>query len=104
VGRSEQRAFGDLMVVLIGRLPEWQYQPDRRGASLEKMIRAQRKEFAYNLEESPSLRVKLQDGIWLDMVWAKAATLAATETGLDCFTDAVWSTSQDVLELIWLPE
>ncbi|HYN76401.1 MAG TPA: DUF29 family protein [Lamprocystis sp. (in: g-proteobacteria)] len=39
-----------------GRLiRQWQYQPTRRGASWEKTINAQRKELAYNLDETPSL-------------------------------------------------
>ncbi len=105
VGKSEQREFASRMAVLLGHLLKWQYQPVRRGASWEKTIKAQRKELAYNLKETPSLRVKLKDPDWLDMVWARAVALAVTETGLDCFPDTcVWSMDDEVLAPSWLPE
>ncbi|WP_295426574.1 DUF29 domain-containing protein [uncultured Thiodictyon sp.] len=105
VGKSEQREFASRMAVLLGHLLKWQYQPVRRGASSEKTIKAQRKELAYNLKETPSLRVKLKDPDWLDMVWARAVALAVTETGLDCFPDTcAWSRDDEVLAPSWLPE
>ncbi|WP_295458417.1 DUF29 domain-containing protein [uncultured Thiodictyon sp.] len=105
VGKSEQREFASRMAVLMGHLLKWQYQRERRGASWEKTIKAQRKELAYNLEETPSLRSKLQDPRWLDMVWARAVALAVTETGLDCFPDSCdWSMDAQVLNPSWRPE
>jgi len=105
LGKSEQREFASRMAVLLGHLLKWQYQPVRRGASWEKTIKAQRKELAYNLKETPSLRVKLQDLEWVDMVWARGLALAITETGLDCFPDdCVWSLDAQVLNPAWLPE
>ncbi|WP_295385186.1 DUF29 family protein [uncultured Thiodictyon sp.] len=57
------------------------------------------------LENTPSLRVKLDDPRWLDMVWARAVALAVTETGLDCFPDTCgWSMDAEVLNPSWLPE
>ena len=101
LGKSEQREFASRMAVLLGHLLKWQYQPERRGASWEKTIKAQRKELAYNLKETPSLRVKLKDPDWLDMVWARAVT----ETGLDCFPDTcAWSMDDEVLAPSRLPE
>ena len=35
----------------------------------------------------PSLRPKLIEPRWLDMVWSSALVQAATETGLDCFSE-----------------
>jgi hypothetical protein len=71
VGKSEQRELASRMAVLLAHLLKWQYQPERRGASWENTIRAQRKEISYGLDEAPSLRTKLAETRWLDMVWAK---------------------------------
>ena len=105
VGKSEQRELASRMVVLLAHLLKWAYQPDRRGASWEKTIRAQRKEIIYALDESPSLTPKLQEPRWLDMVWARAIAQAVNETGLDCFPEECpWAIQDEVLAGTWLPE
>ena len=105
VGKSEQRELASRMAVLLAHLLKWQYQPERRGASGEKTIKAQRKEIAYALDESPSLAPKLQEPRWLDMVWARAVAQAVGETGLDCFPEECpWAIQGEVLAQSWLPE
>jgi hypothetical protein len=105
VGKSEQRELTSRMSVLLGHLLKWQYQPERRGASWRKTIAAQRKELAYNLDETPSLRAKLAEPRWIDVVWSKGAALAASETGLDCFPETcVWSMDDEILNPSWLPD
>jgi ribosomal protein L29 len=104
VGKSEQRELANRMVVLLAHLLKWQYQPERQGASWEKTIRAQRKDIAYVLEDTPSLVVKLNEARWLDVVWAKAVALAVSETGLDCFPEICpWLMEDEILDLGWLP-
>jgi hypothetical protein len=105
VGKSEQRELASRMAVLIGYLLKWKYQPERRGASWDRTIKAQRKELAYALDESPSLRGKLAEGRWIDLVWTKGVVLAVTETGLDCFPEeCVWSVTDEILNPLWLPD
>ena len=105
VGKSEQRELASRMAVLMAHLLKWQYQADRRGASWEKTIKAQRKEISYALGESPSLAPKLQEPRWLDMVWARAVAQAVGETGLDVFPDECpWAIHDEVLNEAWLPE
>jgi hypothetical protein len=105
VGKSEQRELTSRMAILIGHLLKWKYQPERRGSSWEKTIKAQRKELDYALNESPSLRVKLAEARWIDLVWSKGVALAAAETGMDCFPETcVWSLTDEVLDPSWLPE
>ena len=105
VGKSEQRELASRMAVLMAHLLEWAHQPDRRGASWEKTIKAQRKEISYALDESPSLTPKLREPRWLDMVWARAVAQAVNETGLDCFPDECpWAMQDQVLHVAWLPE
>ncbi|UNK28923.1 DUF29 domain-containing protein [Serratia plymuthica] len=95
VGKSEQRELASRMTVLIAHLLKWKYQPARRGSSWEKTIKAQRKEVLYSLKESLSLKGKLGDADWLDVIWSKAVALATTETGLDVFPEsAIWDTQQ----------
>lgn len=104
VGKSEQRELASRMAVLLAHLLKWQYQPERRGASWEKTIKAKRKEIAYALDESPSLAPKLQEARWLDMVWARAVAQAVAETGLDCFPEECpWAVADEVLAASWLP-
>lgn len=104
VGKREQRALASCMAALLAHLLKWQYQPERRGASWEKTIKAQRKEIAYALGEFPSLAPKLQEARWLDMVWARAVAQAVGETGLDCFPDECpWAVADEVLAASWLP-
>lgn len=105
VGKSEQRELASRMVVLLAHLLKWRYQADRRGASWEKTIKAQRKEISYGLDESPSLIPTLQEPRWLDMVWALAVAQAVSETGLDCFPEECpWVIQDEVLLESWLPD
>ncbi len=105
VGKSEQRELASRMAVLLAHLLKWQHQPEHRGASGKKTIKAQRKEIAYALDESPSLAPKLQEPRWLDMVWARAVAQAVGETGLDCFPEECpWAIQGEVLAQSWLPE
>jgi hypothetical protein len=104
VGKSEQREMIHRMAVLLAHLLKWQYQPERRGASWGKTIKAQRKELAYHFDETPSLRPKLLENRWLEMVWAKAVAQAVSETGLDCFPDECpWAMEEKILNPHWFP-
>jgi hypothetical protein len=104
VGKSEQRELANRMAILLAHLLKWQHQPERQGVSWEKTIKAQRKEIAYHLDEAPSLKPKLLEPRWLDMVWARAVAQAVAETGLDCFPDACpWMMDDEVLNPSWFP-
>lgn len=105
VGKSEQRELASRMAVLLTHLLKWRFQPARRGASWEKTIRAQRKEIAYSLDESPSLRVKLDEARWLDMTWAKAVAQATAETGIEDLPDTCpWLMEEEIMREGWLPD
>ncbi|MCT8344228.1 DUF29 domain-containing protein [Photorhabdus kleinii] len=104
VGKSEQRELASCMAVLIAHLLKWKYQPSHRGTSWERTIKAQRKEILYGLKESPSLKTKLDDSNWVDVVWSKAVASAMNETGLDVFPDvSIWGMSQ-ILSPEFYPE
>ena len=104
VGKSEQRELASRLAVLLAHLLKWQYQPERRGASWEKTIKAQRKDIRYALGESPSLEPKLQEPAWLDVVWTRAVAQAVNETGLDAFPEVCpWAVRDEVLSEAWWP-
>lgn len=103
VGKSEQRELASRMAVLLAHLLKWAYQPDRRGTSWQRTITAQRKEILYSLSETPSLKTKLTDAAWLDMVWAKALAQATTETGLEVFPESNPWGIESVLGLDFYP-
>lgn len=103
VGKSEQRELASRMAVLLAHLLKWQYQPERRGTSWRLTIRAQRKEIALALKETPSLKTRLADAEWLDVVWSHAVAKAVTETGLDGMPESCCWDMSDVLAEDWLP-
>jgi hypothetical protein len=103
VGKSEQRELAHRMVVLIAHLLKWQFQPERRGRSWQLTIRHQRRTIQLHLKQVPSLKTKLSDSEWLEMVWGDAVYQAMQETGLEDFPEfCTWSVS-DILSDTWLP-
>jgi hypothetical protein len=95
VGKSEQRELMRHLTDLIAHLLKWKYQPSHRGASWEKTIKVKRKEISYSLKSMPSLKTRLTDLEWLELVWDKAVNQAMTETGLDGFPEnSCWSIEQ----------
>ncbi|SBT03643.1 conserved hypothetical protein [Candidatus Accumulibacter aalborgensis] len=105
VGKSEQRELASRMAVLLAHLLKWKYQAERRCASWQRTIRAQRMEIAYGLDDTPSLIPRLQEARWLKVVWAKAVAQAVQETNVDCFPDECpWAIEAQVLDEGWLPD
>lgn len=103
VGKSEQRELESRMVVLVAHLLKWAYQPERRGASWQSTIIAQRKGIAVRLRKTPSLRPDLLDPEWQDVVWSEAVAQATNETSLDTFPPSCPWTTEQILSPDWLP-
>jgi len=102
VGKSEQRELANRMAVLLAHLLKWQYQPERQGNSWSLTIRNQRRAIARRLEDTPSLRSRLNDSRWWEEVWDDATAQAAEETGLSSFPEVCpWSADEVLGE--WLP-
>ena len=95
VGKSEQRELTSRMSELLAHLLKWQFQPSQRGVSWEKAVKAKRIEIEFSLKETPSLKTRLSDSDWLNVVWSKAVAQAVEETGLDIFPDGfIWTNNQ----------
>jgi hypothetical protein len=104
VGKSEQRELMNRMAQLLIHLLKWQLQPGRRRASWQITIRNQRRGILRRLQETPSLRPKLDDTDWWAGVWDDATAQSAEETGLSDFPETCpWTTNQ-ILDSTWLPD
>lgn len=104
IGKSEQRELSKQMSVLLSQLLKWQFQTQCRNVVLDKSIESLRKEITYNFNETPSLKFKINDEEWIDVVWAKAVSLAVTETGLDVFPDQCFWNMEQILNSGFFPE
>jgi hypothetical protein len=61
MGRSERRALGSRLAVLLMHWLKWRYQPERRGRSWRATIREQQRQVARLLVDNPSLRPRITD-------------------------------------------
>lgn len=79
-GKREKRALRSRTVVLLAHLLKYRFQPQHRSASWNGAIREQRKQLAELLNDSPSLKPRLEED--LQDSYISARLLAAGETGL----------------------
>ena len=59
---------------------------------------------ARKLRDIPSLKPLLQDKEWRDLIWDKAVSIAADETGLDVFPESCPWTPELILAVDFFPE
>ncbi|EYU16770.1 DUF29 domain-containing protein [Photorhabdus noenieputensis] len=78
MGRSERRELRSRLEILLAHLLKWRYQADRRGRSWELTIEEQRDKAIDCLQESPSLKNKLDEH--LEKAYIAARRLAEKET------------------------
>lgn len=87
----------------MAHLLKWQFQPERQGSSWQCTIRHQRKAIHLHLKQVPSLKPKLNDTEWCEIIWGDAVYIAGKETGLDVFPEICPWSIEDVLSSDWLP-
>ena len=80
MGRSEHRALGSHIAVLLLHLLKWQFQPTHRGSSWQLSIDNARDAIEELLNESPSMRGGVPELI--ENKYRIARRNAVTETGL----------------------
>jgi ribosomal protein S17E len=105
VGKSESRELANRMAVLLAHLLKWQYQSTYRSVSWETTIKHQRKQVNLALKSTPSLKTRLENSDWIELVWDNALHQAYKETSLpiDTFPEFMsWSFDQ-VLDPNFLP-
>jgi hypothetical protein len=102
MGKSEKRELASRLTVLLLHLLKWQFQPGRRGASWQAIIRVQRRDLAVHMADNPSLKAILPQII--DQAYGSAVIEAGAETGLlETTFPAVcsWSYEQISAEDFW---
>jgi hypothetical protein len=106
VGKGEQRELANRMAVLLARLLQWQFQPDRRGSSWRTMLRLQRSAIGRRLRKSPSLSPMLVDPDWIVDIWDDARQQAAAEmnVGLLVLPDTCPWSMGEVLDAGFFPD
>lgn len=95
VGKSEQRELANRMAVLLAHLLKWKFQSARKGPSWQVTIINQRRAIQLHLKQVPSLKSKLNDAEWWEVVWGDAVSQATKETRLSGFpTVCPWTFDQ----------
>ena len=104
LGRSDRRALGSYLQVVVMHLLKWQYQPAERSRSWRQSLCTGRDAVADLLDESPSLRPQL--GALLAKHYPRARRDARGDTGLPLATfpdTCPWEVEQ-VLDENFFPE
>ncbi|MCI4626445.1 MAG: DUF29 domain-containing protein [Candidatus Magnetoovum sp. WYHC-5] len=81
MGRSEKRELRNRLAVLIMHLLKWQYQSNKRSDSWVLTINTQRTRINLLLEDSPSLKYKIN--IVIEKAYEQAKQDFEDETGID---------------------
>ena len=80
LGKQQRQELRNRLMVLMGHLLKWEYQPQRRSRSWLVTIRVQRLDVSELLEENPSLKPYLEEA--LQKAYTKGVLLAVEETEL----------------------
>ena len=105
MGRTEKRELVSRLAVLLTHLLKWRFQPQRRGASWEALIRVQRNRLIDHLDDNPSLKPLLSQA--LANAYRDARLEATAETGLAIATfpiDCPWTAPQALDGEFWPAE
>ena len=81
MGASEKRELSHRLEVLLMHLLKWKYQPSRQCKSWTRTIKVQRLDLNQHLNQTPSLKAKVND--YIADAYEKAVLFAAEETNLD---------------------
>jgi uncharacterized protein DUF29 len=104
VGSSEKREIRNRLVILMGHLLKWKFQPGGRGSSWTSTIVEQRQQILDILTTSPSLQKYQRDQV--ARMYGSARLLAAKETGIafGVFPEECPFEAGEVLDLEFFPE
>ena len=104
MGKSERRELASRLLVLVSHLLKWQFQPEKRSPSWRQTIHLQRRDIKDRLEQSPSLKPRMETLII--KIYPDARTIAALETGMleVDLPSACPFTVEQILDAAFLPE
>jgi hypothetical protein len=104
MGRRDLKELNSRMQVLLMHLLKWQLQPDKRSPSWETTIVTQRIEIAALLQQSPSLRMRLQSELAGNYVGAVKRAWPETALSTDQFPLACPYTVEQIVDEQFLPD
>jgi len=103
IAKAELRELTRRMSVLLAYLLKWKYLPAEHTGSRSAMIEARRPDVTEILDDSPSLRARIDEPQTLQLIWADALAHAATGTRLDWLPSECSWPVDEVLSEGWLP-
>ena len=104
LGRSERRALGSHLRVLMAHLLKWHYQPERRGSSWRFSIENARTEIQELLTEMPSLRSYLSTEVGRQYPRARRQAIAETELQQDLMPENFPYTLEQLVDPGFYPD
>lgn len=104
MGKSERRAIESWLKVLVLHLLKWQLQPMRRGVSWQQSIDNARDEIDRRLQDSPSLKPRLDEMIAARYPAIRRMAMRETGLPLDRFSDSCPFSVQDLLDQDYWPD
>jgi hypothetical protein len=81
LGKQQRQELENRLVILLGHLLKWDYQPERRSKSWKATIREQRRAIQRLMQANPSLKPYLEEAI--AYAYQSGIDLVVRETPLD---------------------
>lgn len=104
LGRKERQELRNRLGVLLGHLLKWQFQPDKRSNSWLGTIREQRVQIKLLLEDSPSLKLYLEQVLLDAYQLGLALAMRETDLGEQVFPEVCLYTLEQALNSEFLPD
>lgn len=103
LGRKERQELRNRLGILLGHLLKWQFQADKRTNSWLGMIREQRVQIKFLLQDSPSLKPYLIDIFPDAYELGLALAIRETKLGEELFPEVCPYTLEQALDSQFLP-
>lgn len=104
MGKSERRAIESWLKVLILHLLKWRLQPMRRGVSWQQSIDSARDEISRRLQDSPSLKPRLDEMIAARYPAVRRMAMRETGLPLETFPESCPFAVDELLDEDFWPE
>jgi hypothetical protein len=104
LGRSDKRAVGSALKVVLEHLLKWQFQPDKRSSSWSDSIEEHRDRIARILEDSPSLATLPQEILKREYPRARLKVLRDTRLAPKGIPSTCPFTAEQVLDPEFRPD
>lgn len=104
MGRRHKRELKSRLVILLMHLLKWQYQPDKCSQSWIATLNEQRRELAFLLQDSPSLKSLITEVIPEAYDYARKDAARETRISLMVFPEVCPFTQKEILDSDFFPE